>query len=113
MDAFDHLLNGFSVATQPLNLAYVFLGCLLGTVIGVLPTSSSVFEAEARLWVPLPVDELKQGNREDRNYVAFGLLKPEVSQQQAQAEMTVISQNLARQYQENDQWEIAVEPMIG
>ncbi len=37
MDAFDHLLNGFSVATQPLNLAYVFLGCLLGTVIGVLP----------------------------------------------------------------------------
>ena len=37
MDAFDHLLNGFSVATQPINLAYVFLGCLLGTVIGVLP----------------------------------------------------------------------------
>ncbi|MCA3120067.1 MAG: tripartite tricarboxylate transporter permease, partial [Rhodocyclaceae bacterium] len=37
MDAFDHLLNGFSVATQPVNLAYVFLGCLLGTVIGVLP----------------------------------------------------------------------------
>ncbi|MBY0436827.1 MAG: tripartite tricarboxylate transporter permease [Burkholderiales bacterium] len=37
MDAFEHLLNGFSVATQPINLAYVFLGCLLGTVIGVLP----------------------------------------------------------------------------
>jgi putative tricarboxylic transport membrane protein len=37
LDAFDHLLNGFSVATQPINLAYVFLGCLLGTVIGVLP----------------------------------------------------------------------------
>jgi putative tricarboxylic transport membrane protein len=37
LDAFDHLLHGFSVAAQPLNLAYVFLGCLLGTVIGVLP----------------------------------------------------------------------------
>jgi putative tricarboxylic transport membrane protein len=37
LDAFEHLLNGFSVATQPINLAYVFLGCLLGTVIGVLP----------------------------------------------------------------------------
>jgi len=37
LDAFGHLLTGFSVATQPLNLAYVFLGCLLGTVIGVLP----------------------------------------------------------------------------
>jgi putative ABC transport system permease protein len=81
-------------------------------VIGVLPTSSSVFEAEARLWIPLPVDELKKGRREDRNYVAFGLLKPGVSQQQAQAEMTVISQNLARQYKENEKWEIALEPMI-
>ena len=37
MDAFGHLLNGFAVAAQPINLAYVFLGCLLGTVIGVLP----------------------------------------------------------------------------
>jgi putative tricarboxylic transport membrane protein len=37
LDAFGHLLHGFSVAAQPLNLAYVFLGCLLGTVIGVLP----------------------------------------------------------------------------
>ncbi len=82
------------------------------TVIGILPASSSVFEAEAKLWIPLPIQELKQGKREDRNYVAFGLLKPGVSRQQAQAEMTVISQNLARQYKENEKWEIAVEPMM-
>ena len=37
MDAFTHLLAGFSVAAQPINLGYVFLGCLLGTVIGMLP----------------------------------------------------------------------------
>jgi putative tricarboxylic transport membrane protein len=37
MDAFGHLLTGFAVATTPINLGYVFLGCLLGTVIGVLP----------------------------------------------------------------------------
>ncbi len=37
MDALDHLLTGFAVATSPINLGYVFLGCLLGTVIGVLP----------------------------------------------------------------------------
>ena len=82
------------------------------TVIGVLPANTSVFEAEARLWIPLPIRELKEAKRENRNYVAFGLLKPGVSKEQAQAEMTVISQNLARQYKENDKWEIAVEPMI-
>ena len=42
MDAFGHLLHGFSVAAQPLNLAYVFLGCLLGTVIGVMSTFGGV-----------------------------------------------------------------------
>jgi len=37
LDAFGYLINGFAVAAQPINLALVFLGCLLGTVIGVLP----------------------------------------------------------------------------
>jgi hypothetical protein len=37
MDAFGYLLQGFSVAATPANLGYVFLGCVLGTVIGVLP----------------------------------------------------------------------------
>jgi putative tricarboxylic transport membrane protein len=33
----DHLLNGFAVALQPMNLAIAFLGSVIGTVIGVLP----------------------------------------------------------------------------
>jgi putative tricarboxylic transport membrane protein len=37
MDTFSALANGFSVALQPLNLFLVFLGCLVGTLIGVLP----------------------------------------------------------------------------
>jgi putative tricarboxylic transport membrane protein len=37
MDVLQHVLNGFSVALQPINLLYVFIGCFLGTVIGVLP----------------------------------------------------------------------------
>jgi putative tricarboxylic transport membrane protein len=37
LDAFGYLISGFAVAAQPINLALVFLGCLLGTVIGVLP----------------------------------------------------------------------------
>ncbi|MBI5069689.1 MAG: tripartite tricarboxylate transporter permease [Deltaproteobacteria bacterium] len=34
---FDHLINGFSVALQPLNLLIALLGSVIGTVIGVLP----------------------------------------------------------------------------
>jgi putative tricarboxylic transport membrane protein len=37
MDTFTHILNGFAVATEPMNLWYTFLGVLMGTIIGVLP----------------------------------------------------------------------------
>jgi putative tricarboxylic transport membrane protein len=37
MDQFQYMLDGFAVALQPINLWYVFLGCLMGTVVGVLP----------------------------------------------------------------------------
>ncbi|GBE14596.1 tripartite tricarboxylate transporter TctA family protein [bacterium BMS3Abin14] len=37
MDVFHSLMMGFSVALRPLNLGVAFAGCLVGTVIGVLP----------------------------------------------------------------------------
>ncbi len=37
MDTFTHILNGFEVAMQPINLWYTFLGVFMGTIIGVLP----------------------------------------------------------------------------
>ena len=37
MELFDHLALGFSVAFTAQNLMYAFVGCLLGTLIGVLP----------------------------------------------------------------------------
>ncbi len=37
MDIFQSVLHGFSVALQPVNLLFCFLGALLGTLIGVLP----------------------------------------------------------------------------
>ncbi|WP_164700680.1 tripartite tricarboxylate transporter permease [Modestobacter sp. KNN46-3] len=37
MDSWSGILQGFSVALTPTNLLYVFLGVLIGTVIGVLP----------------------------------------------------------------------------
>ncbi|HMO48551.1 MAG TPA: tripartite tricarboxylate transporter permease, partial [Rubrivivax sp.] len=37
MDLIQNLAIGFGVAFTLQNLAYAFLGCLLGTAIGVLP----------------------------------------------------------------------------
>jgi putative tricarboxylic transport membrane protein len=37
MEAFDALLHGLTVATQPINLLYALIGVLLGTAVGVLP----------------------------------------------------------------------------
>jgi len=37
MDVFTALGGGFGVALQPGNLLLAFIGCILGTAIGVLP----------------------------------------------------------------------------
>jgi TctA family transporter len=37
MELYSNLALGFDVAFTPINLAYAFVGCLLGTLIGVLP----------------------------------------------------------------------------
>jgi putative tricarboxylic transport membrane protein len=37
MDFFSNILTGFQITFQPINLLYCFLGCLIGTAIGVLP----------------------------------------------------------------------------
>lgn len=42
MELLTHLLDGFTVALQPLNLGLMVLGCLLGLVIGAMPGLGSV-----------------------------------------------------------------------
>lgn len=37
MEVFTHLLNGFSVAFEPMNLLWVTVGGILGTIVGMLP----------------------------------------------------------------------------
>jgi putative tricarboxylic transport membrane protein len=37
METLGHIINGFDVALQPINLWYTFLGVLIGTVVGILP----------------------------------------------------------------------------
>jgi putative tricarboxylic transport membrane protein len=37
VNTFSHLMNGFSIALQPMNLLWAFVGVTVGTAIGVLP----------------------------------------------------------------------------
>jgi len=37
VETLTHILNGFSVCLQPINLWYTLVGCFLGTIVGVLP----------------------------------------------------------------------------
>ncbi len=37
MNTFSHLMDGFSIALQPMNLLWAFVGVTIGTAIGVLP----------------------------------------------------------------------------
>ncbi|MBR3190538.1 tripartite tricarboxylate transporter permease, partial [Bosea sp. (in: a-proteobacteria)] len=37
MDILNQLIGGFAVALQPINLFWAFVGCALGTAVGVLP----------------------------------------------------------------------------
>ncbi|MEZ2127751.1 MULTISPECIES: tripartite tricarboxylate transporter permease [unclassified Sinorhizobium] len=37
MEQFFHFIGGFAVALEPINLWYAFLGCVMGTIVGVLP----------------------------------------------------------------------------
>ena len=37
MSPFDHLMSGFAVALSWKGLLYCFIGCLWGTIVGVLP----------------------------------------------------------------------------
>lgn len=47
----EHILYGFSVALQPTNLLFVFIGCVIGSLIGVLPGLGPV----ATISILLPV----------------------------------------------------------
>ena len=69
MDTLTHIINGFSVCLQPINLWYTFLGVFLGTIIGVLPGIGPsagiallipVIPREATEWVVTPIDSESQ-----------------------------------------------------
>src|ERR1043166_6763759 len=68
------------------------------TVVGVMPAGFR-FPVQTDLWVPMASVFGKANNRDWRADPAMGRLRPNVTVEQAQAEMTLIARQLAEQYQ--------------
>ena len=71
------------------------------TITGVLPRGFE-YPGKTEIWLPLGPRSPKE-TRESMNYLALGRLKPDVSVEQAQAEMTAIMQRLEREYPDSNQ----------
>lgn len=71
------------------------------TILGVMPPAFHYPSNEFDLWVPLYIHPDELTSRLDGNYVAVGRLKPRVTLPQLQADLDVISAQLARQYPQN------------
>ncbi len=71
------------------------------TVVGVMPAGFHL-PSQAQVWEPLDMDAKSLGPRGEHQYAAIGRLKPGVTLQQAQAEMTLISTRLEQQYPDSN-----------
>ncbi len=81
------------------------------TVVGVLPPGPSD-RLPADLWIPLTLEPDEVINHASRTLLIMGRLKPGVSIQQAQHEMTSIAGELARRVPtSNKGWSVSVEPL--
>ncbi len=81
------------------------------TVVGIMPAGFE-FPREAELWVPLAWDDKERQVRSIHDYLVVARLKQNVSQEQAQAEMSTISSRLEQQYpEENKGWGAVVIPL--
>ncbi|PYT15313.1 MAG: hypothetical protein DMG59_14265, partial [Acidobacteria bacterium] len=87
----------------------------LQTIVGVMPAafrSPSITGIQsAEIWRPFHASDLRAGRRSDFMRV-YARLKRGISVNQARAEMTAISQRLARQYPaDNAAWTLEVVPL--
>lgn len=78
------------------------------TIVGVSP---SLTQGKDEVWVPLAVGT-DSSPRDLRFLIPVARLKPGVTPEQAQSEMTLIAQRLARQYPDtNAGWQVALDPL--
>lgn len=82
------------------------------TVVGMLPSNLGFLEGEAKIWLPLSNERIRE-DRGNRSYSSMARLKPGVTVQQAQAELDLIARRLAEQYPDtNAKYGIHIEPLM-
>ncbi len=75
------------------------------TVVGVMPAGYE-FPEQTQIWTSLRLDASDE-KRDNRSYEAIGRIKPDVSLEQAQAQISTINAQLAKSYEEtNNGWDI-------
>ncbi len=75
------------------------------TVVGVMPAGYE-FPEQTQIWTSLRLDASNE-KRDNRAYEAIGRIKPDVSLEQAQAQISTINAQLAKSYEEtNNGWDI-------
>ena len=71
------------------------------TIIGVLPANFR-FPSRVQVWIPLTMDSKTLGNRGSHWASAIGRMKPGVTMQRAQADLSLIAGRLEQQYQDSN-----------
>lgn len=80
-------------------------------VAGVMPESMKL-PGYAQLWVPMAWTEQERSVRGEHHYLVIARLKPGITQQEAQADLSTISGRLEQQYPEDDKgWGAKVLPL--
>ncbi len=78
------------------------------TVIGVLPAGFRAGPLEADLYLPIRLDRANPDAIGSRGFQCFGLLRPGVSVEAAQAEMAVLADQVGRELPVEKEWGVAV-----
>jgi putative ABC transport system permease protein len=82
------------------------------TVVGVMKPDFWYPNRETELWVPISVDAEEYKQRTAGSYRPIARLKPGVTLEQAQADLHVVSANLARVHGANTNIEVAIVPLL-
>src|SRR5262249_13087571 len=83
------------------------------TVLGVMPPRFEFPNSEPELWAPIAFSPDALNGRGSHNVDVIGRLKPHISLDQAQIEMTTIAGRLEQQYpQTNKGWTVKLVPLL-
>jgi putative ABC transport system permease protein len=82
------------------------------TVLGVMKPDFRYPNRDCELWAPLTIPADEYNHRSWGSYSAVARLKPGITLEQAQADLDVVSANLARQYAANKEMGVGITPLL-